>query len=163
VLGLAERYGIVDLRSLTALGLEEIDAHLLDAETIETIRRLTAPGLSYQSYFNLYLYAEGNPLSLTDPLGLWSITISAFRGPGGAVIFGQNPNGSGFLTVRVGAGIGGGIKWDPLGQRPGDDPGDCTWGLGAGGYAAGDINLGPFFLGATAATGVGGVPAVVEG
>ena len=98
---------------------------------------------------NTYAYVEGDPLGYSDPFGLWSFSFSAFAGPGGSMSFGQNPNGTGFMNFQFGFGLGGGIKFDPLGQRPGYAACQGTgWGLGLGLYAQGDINLGPGYIGA---------------
>jgi hypothetical protein len=104
----------------------------------------------------------GNPLSYSDPLGLWSFAISAYApafgpiGPGGALIFGTNPNGTGFMTIRVGIGMGGGWKIDPNGKRPGysDAVADCGWGVGGGVYGGYDFNAGPVYGQLGAARGV---------
>lgn len=70
-----------------------------------------------------FAYVAGNPVSNVDPEGLWSFSISLYVpafghiGPGGALIFGTNPNGTGFMTARVGIGMGNGWKFDPNGNR----------------------------------------------
>lgn len=98
---------------------------------------------------NLYSYVLENPVSLVDPTGLWSASISAFAGPGASFTFGQNPNGSGFASLQFGFGIGGGVKYDPLGQQQGYSPSQGTaWGLGLGLYAQGDFNWGYIYAGA---------------
>jgi RHS repeat-associated protein len=98
---------------------------------------------------NLYGYVFGDPVSLVDPLGLWSTSISVFAGPGAAFTFGQNPNGSGFVSLQFGFGLGGGVKYDPFGQQQGYSPSQGTaWGLGLGLYAQGDFNAGYIYAGA---------------
>ena len=98
--------------------------------------------------FNLYPYVFGDPVSIVDPLGLWSISISAFAGPGGSFTFGQNPNGSGFVSLQFGFGLGGGVKYDPFGQQQGYSSSQGTaWGLGLGLYAQGDFNAGYVYAG----------------
>ena len=57
---------------------------------------------------NKFIYAEGNPLMFTDPLGLWSVTVGGYAGVGGQMTFG-NDGGNGFMTARFGFGLGGGI------------------------------------------------------
>jgi RHS repeat-associated protein len=93
---------------------------------------------------NTYAYVEGDPLTHIDPLGLASGTIALFAGVGGQITFGQNPNGSGFLTVQFGWGIGGGASFDLLGQQPGYDPSQGNdWGVSTGLYAQAKFRGGP--------------------
>lgn len=68
VLGIAGQYGIIDTRPLWVLPINPIE--ITDDETIEVIRRATAPQLSFLSDFNLYTYVRGAPLIYRDPLGL---------------------------------------------------------------------------------------------
>jgi RHS repeat-associated protein len=70
---------------------------------------------------NPYQYAESNPLSYTDPLGLWSATVGAYVGVGGQMTFG-NDGGNGFMTARFGFGLGGGASYNPTGGLPGPAP-----------------------------------------
>ena len=79
-----------------------------------------------------------------DPMGLNSWTIGLFKGLGAQVIFGQNPNGSGFVSLQFGAGIGGGFTYNPLGEQPGYQ--ECQgagWGLGTGVYGQASFRAGP--------------------
>ena len=102
---------------------------------------------------NLYSYVFGDPASLVDPLGLWSFSMSAFAGPGASLTIGQNPNGSGFASFQFGFGLGGGVKYDPIGQQPGYSPSQgLAWGLGLGVYAQGDFNAGYIYAGASTST-----------
>jgi hypothetical protein len=76
-------------------------------------------------------------------MGLWSVSISAFAGPGASFTFGQNPNGSGLASLQFGSGLGGGVKYAPFGQQQEYSPSQGTaWGLGLGLYAQGDFNAG---------------------
>lgn len=91
-----------------------------------------------------YSYAVGNPLSYFDPLGLWSLTIGYFPGIGAQVTFGQNPNGSGFISAQFGWGIGGGATYNPLGQAPGYcSCSGSSWTLGYGVYGQASLRAGP--------------------
>jgi RHS repeat-associated protein len=67
---------------------------------------------------NYYAYADGDPLSAMDPLGLWSVSGSVYAGPGAAISFGRS-HGCGFLTLRIGLGVGFGIGLDKEGSFPG--------------------------------------------
>ncbi len=69
--------------------------------------------------FSTYNYVNNNPASLIDPLGLWGIQIGLFAGLGGEISAGQNPDGTAYATLNLGAGVGGGIKYDPLATSPG--------------------------------------------
>jgi len=71
---------------------------------------------------NTYAYVESNPLSKSDPYGLWSISFAGYWGVGAEIIFGKDPvTCQGFVTVRFGFGGGAGAKWDPRGGRPGSN------------------------------------------
>jgi RHS repeat-associated protein len=97
--------------------------------------------------WNKYSYVEGNPISAVDPLGLWSVTFGAYAGPGGQVTFGSD-NGNGFLTGRVGFGLGGGFSYNPAGGMPGGPPRDPTHGgIALSCSAKGSFNAGPFQAG----------------
>ena len=95
---------------------------------------------------NLYAYVGGDPVGLTDPIGLWSITFGGYSGAGGEVTFGRDPNTcQGFMSGKFGFGVGGGAKWDPRGGRPGSDADSpirasgITYGL----FADVEFNAGP--------------------
>lgn len=114
---------------------------------------------------NTYTYVEGDPLRHIDPLGLDSTTYSAYIpvfgpiGPGGALTFGTNPNGTGFMTFRLAIGLGGGWKYDPDGKRPGyNDTASCDWGAGGSLYGGYDFNAGTVFSQLSATRGVNSSP-----
>jgi RHS repeat-associated protein len=75
---------------------------------------------------SFYAYVGGDPLDRIDPLGLWSVTITAIDGIGGAFKFGKdNQTGQWFWGGRIGLGVEDGISFDPLGKRPGRDDTPC--------------------------------------
>jgi hypothetical protein len=81
--------------------------------------------------------------------------MGGFRGLGGQITFGKNPNGSGFMNFQFGFGLGGGFEFDPLGSQPGYTPDQCDhWGLGLGVYGQGSLNLGSVYVGAGIHKGV---------
>jgi hypothetical protein len=52
---------------------------------------------------NSYAYVGGNPVSNTDPLGLWSVTFEGYNGVGGGITIGRDPNtGQPFMNMRAG-------------------------------------------------------------
>lgn len=71
---------------------------------------------------NTYLYGHGSPTTEIDPLGLWSFSADAYRGLGGGLSFGRDPNGSFWLAWRGGVGLGAGIGFDPDGTSPAYNP-----------------------------------------
>ncbi|VTU39415.1 RHS repeat-associated core domain-containing protein [Variovorax sp. PBL-E5] len=92
---------------------------------------------------NRYPYANLNPLSYIDPYRLWSLTFGAYAGPGGQVTFG-NAGGNGFVTGRVGLGLGGGFSYNPAGGLPGEAPNDPSkGGIVAACSAKASLNAGP--------------------
>lgn len=108
---------------------------------------------------NTYSYGGGNPISFVDPWGLASFSIEGYWGWGGGPTIGKNPNGSTFVTGRVGYGFSGGLEFDPNGTSPGYDP--CREGaFKLGDYKSfgifGEIGaaLGPAFAEISPSTGV---------
>jgi hypothetical protein len=87
---------------------------------------------------------SGNPISGIDPDGLASITVGLFPGAGGQITVGQNPNGSGFMSLQFGFGIGGGFSFNPAGTSPGYQACQCgSWTAGYGLYAEAGVQAGP--------------------
>jgi hypothetical protein len=94
----------------------------------------------------IYAYVGGNPMSNIDPLGLWSITIGGYFGVGGEVTVGSD-DGHGFVTTRVGFGIGGGVDIDPDGGIPGGKPTGCHGGVELSASLRGGLGFGPLWNG----------------
>ena len=89
-----------------------------------------------------YAYVGGNPVSLRDPLGLWSITAAVYIGPGVEITIGSDA-GRAFLTGRVGIGIGVGVGFDLNGKIPGPDVSEsCRGGIVLGASVKGDLRAG---------------------
>ena len=97
---------------------------------------------------NTYAYVGGNPISRVDPMGLWSFEFGGFAGVGFTATFGQNPNGSGFASLKVGFGLGSGWSFDPLGKQAGYMPCQCSsWTGGLGLFAEAGVHAGIAQLG----------------
>ena len=106
---------------------------------------------------NTYAYVGGNPLGAVDPRGLWAITVGAYAGAGAELTFGRDPNtGGGFMTGRIGLGVGGGIKWEGSGGRPSSQENtSCNaMGKGIGDYVDVGFNIGPLQAGINGQIGV---------
>lgn len=89
-------------------------------------------------------------MNWADPWGLWSVTIDFYTGFGGGIVFGQNDDGSVFLTARGGIGKGGGLSYSPTGGSPGYDPCQTNQDFNAylGFFAEAAAELGPGKIGA---------------
>ncbi len=101
-------------------------------------------GLSGAGY-STYAYANGNPVSNIDPLGLWSFSFGAYAGVGGAIVFGYDETtGELFYGGRLGVGLDIGWNLDPLGRRPGSEQTKCDGpGTTYGTFESLAVNLGP--------------------
>jgi uncharacterized protein RhaS with RHS repeats len=102
---------------------------------------------------NTYTYVGGNPISAIDPDGLASITVGLYPGFGGQVTVGRNPNGTGFMSLQFGYGIGDGFSFDPAGTSPGYRSCQCGWNVGYGLYGEGSVHAGIVKLGINANIG----------
>ena len=91
-------------------------------------RYTQADPIDLKGGWNRFSYVGQNPLSNIDLLGLWSVTLGGYAGPGAQVTFG-NDNGNGFVSLRVGFGLGGGGTWNPIGGMPGGSPNDPNGGV----------------------------------
>lgn len=103
---------------------------------------------------NLYEYANSDPISQTDPLGLWSFSASFYRGVGCSVSFGYD-HGKLFVLGDAGVGLGIGASFNPYGGFPRGDytPTDGPEAfLGFQGTLG--ATLGPFGIGGTGYTGM---------
>jgi uncharacterized protein RhaS with RHS repeats len=104
---------------------------------------------------NLYGYVHNNPISNTDPSGLWQVTLGGGTGYGGIVTFGRN-GGQWNFGGFAGAGQGFFVEVD------GNDSACRKPGFYPGGLAIGGVGLGPNIQ-AKAYLGSEGNSASVEG
>lgn len=79
------------------------------------------PALFGGGSLNLFAYAGGNPVSLRDPLGLFSIAFSTYAGIGAGVKVSVTSQGMS-VCAEVGLGVGGGVEINPFGalEKSGD-------------------------------------------
>lgn len=98
-------------------------------------RYIQSDPIGLSAGINIYGYVGQNPLRSIDPLGLWEVTLAAYRGVGFHFSVGQNPKtDEAFLNFTLGFGFGGGFSYDPDGGGiPGE--GDIFIGV-TGGMAA---------------------------
>ena len=105
---------------------------------------------------NPYIYVGENPVVYIDPLGLWQIEADAYLKYGGGIALGKNHNTiwyrGWFLRLRVGAGIGGGIGFDPISSSPKYNKKGGVQAT-SGVFADADVNFGPSEIGMSGGTG----------
>ncbi|MFM0080388.1 DUF6531 domain-containing protein [Paraburkholderia sediminicola] len=101
---------------------------------------------------NAYAYVNGNPVSLYDPFGLWSISAGGYVVVGGQVtVYGDGSNITG-VGGRGGFGVGGGVSYDPNGAPP--SRGDTGSSVTIGGFAEAGASWGPFATSVGVSNGV---------
>mgnify|MGYP006952617544 CR=1 FL=1 len=106
--------------------------------------------------FSTYQYAYSNPLSYTDPMGLFTVNLNAYAGTGGGISV-SYANGTLEVVVRLGVGYGGGISYEPRGT-PSPHAKACGSGYIARttGTTAAEIGVGPFSMMGRSFTGASG-------
>jgi RHS repeat-associated protein len=122
---------------------------------------------------SLYGYVLADPIDALDPYGFKSLSIDAYGllgFAGGGVTVGRNPDARFFFTVRVGAGFGGGLAYDPNGTSPDWDNTEiqsadsCPNGsyspftVAAGGAGELGVAVGPYGVGLSGRAGVSTEP-----
>ncbi|NJC87674.1 MAG: RHS repeat protein [Desulfuromonas sp.] len=105
---------------------------------------------------NLYRYTRNQPINYIDPFGFDSWTFDIYAPWGGGIIFGENDDGSNFLSFKAGGGRGGGIKYNPKGQSSGYDPCQMKQGfnIALGITVEADYAYGPALIETSVKTGV---------
>ncbi|WP_408506281.1 RHS repeat-associated core domain-containing protein [Paraburkholderia sediminicola] len=91
---------------------------------------------------NAYAYVNGNPVSLHDPYGFWSVSGGGYVVVGGqGTIYGDGWSITG-VGIRGGIGAGAGFSIDPNGSVPSrSDQGSSVT---IGGFAEAGVSVGPF-------------------
>ncbi|MFM0734149.1 DUF6531 domain-containing protein [Paraburkholderia sediminicola] len=118
-----------------------------------TARFISEDPIGYASgQTNAYAYVNGNPVSLYDPFGLWSISAGGYVVVGGQVtVYGDGSNITG-VGGRGGFGVGGGVSYDPNGAPP--SRGDTGSSVTIGGFAEAGASWGPFATSVGVSNGV---------
>ena len=106
---------------------------------------------------NAYAYVNGNPVSLYDPFGFWSVSGSVYGGFGVQVTVygdGSAPTASSItgVGIRGGRGAGIGLSFDPNGAVPSRSSDGSS--VTIGGFAEAGTSLGPFNASVGASSGV---------
>jgi uncharacterized protein RhaS with RHS repeats len=96
---------------------------------------------------NAYAYVNGNPVSMSDPFGFWSISGSMYGGFGFQfTVYGDGsvPTASSItgVGIRGGRGAGIGLSFDPNGAVPSKSSDGSS--VTIGGFAEAGASLGPF-------------------
>ena len=98
---------------------------------------------------SIYAYVGNNPLSDVDPLGLWAFTLQGY-GLYGVLGGGIVVAGTGFsvdsFSLRLGAGKGSGVSFNPKGGKPAENAPCHSNSFGV--FAEAELGKGPFSIGA---------------
>jgi RHS repeat-associated protein len=104
---------------------------------------------------NLYGYVVGDPISLVDLNGLWSVSADAFGGGlGFRARLGFDSQGTFFFSFGLGVGAGRGFSFDPCDQGIGASADLDQPAMAPFAEAAAGVGYGPFELSASAAAGL---------